>query len=124
MAKVKTVPKGILDPKDLLRKLPGRGRTNIPPIPKKYYDYQWGIYATDEPLKQGLAEYINQKQSGEYASIFYKGKLLDIYIIPVEGLDFVKEKMRNLGIRKSEKNFILHKKLKPKTSQWTLSIWK
>ncbi|MDQ1282102.1 MAG: hypothetical protein QG630_453 [Patescibacteria group bacterium] len=124
MAKVKTIPKGIIDPKDLLKNLPGRGRTNKPPIPREYYDDEWGIYATDENLKQGLSHYMSQKQDGECKEIFYKGKKLDIYVIPPEGLDFVKEKMRNLGIRKSEKNFILHRKLKPKTSQWTLCIWK
>ena len=124
MATINKLPKGIVDPKDLLKKLPDRGRTNKPPIPKEYYDYEWGIYATDDPLKQGLTDYINQKQNGECKPIFYKSKVLDVYIIPAEGLDFVKEKMRNLGIRKSEKNFILHRKLKPKTSQWTLCIWK
>lgn len=113
-----------INPKDLLASLPGRGRANNPPIPKEYYEFQWAVYATDDILKQSLTDYQNQKQLGECYQIFYKGKPLDVYPMTAEGIDFVKEKIRNLGIKKSEKNCILHRRLKPKTSQWTLSVWK
>lgn len=116
---------GKIDSKELLASLPGRGRGNKPPIPKEYYEFQWAVYATDDILKQSLTDYQNQKQLEECSKqIYYKGKELDVYIIPSEGIDLVKEKIRSLGINKSEKNCILHKKLKPKTSQWTLHIWK
>lgn len=115
---------GLQDPKELLQSLPGRGRANIPPVPKDYYEYEWGIFATDEFLQQSLNNYINQKQEGGQKEIRYRDGKLDIYILPPEGIDFVKEKIKNLGLKKSEKNFILHKKLKPKTSQWALHLWK
>lgn len=115
---------GKVDPKELLKTLPGRGRANNPPVPGEYYDFHWCVYATDEILKQSLTDYINQKQLGECYQTFYKGKPLDVYPMSAEGVDFVKEKIRNLGIKKSEKNCILHRKLKPKNSQWTLLLWK
>ena len=115
---------GKINPKDLLASLPGRGRANNPPVPKEYYDYSWSIYATDQILKQSIMDYINQKHLGECYEIRYKGNLLDVYPMSAEGIDFVKEKIRSLGIKKSEKNCILHRKLKPKTSLWTLLIWK
>ncbi len=124
LKKRKRNPKGKVDPVELLKSLPGRGKTNSPPIPNEYYDYQWAVYATDDILRQSLIHYINQKQSGDCQEIFYKGKKLDVYIMPAEGVDLAKEKIRNLGNKKSEKNFVLHKKLKPKTSQWTLHLWK
>lgn len=112
------------NPKELLKSLPGRGRTHIPPIPKEYYKYEWAVYATDTILQQALNDYINQKQEGENREDFYSGEKIDLYIIPPEGVDFAKEKIRNLGLEKSKKNFILRKKLRPKTSVFRLHLWK
>lgn len=115
---------GPQDPKQLLSSLTGRGRTNTPPVPKKYYEYEWCVFATDPILKSSLADYINEKQSGEYKQICYKGNELDVYGIPAEGVDRFKEKLKEMGSKSMKENFILHKKRNPKTSQWTLWSWK
>jgi hypothetical protein len=115
---------GKIDSQNLLDRLPGRGRLNVPPVPKKYYEYEWCVFATDPILKSSLANYINEKQSGEYQQIYYKGKSLDVYGIPAEGVDRFKEKLKEMGIKSMRENFILHKKRNPKTSQWTLWSWK
>ncbi|MEI6352350.1 MAG: hypothetical protein WCO35_00205 [Candidatus Nomurabacteria bacterium] len=111
-----------LSSEELLKKLPGRGRNTTPPVPKSFYEQDWAIFATDPTLQQNIAEYLTRNSLfSECTRIFYKGKPLNVYIIPEESVAAFKKRLADIA---PQKNYILHKKKKPKTSQWVLWLGK